>query len=194
MNAGNADQARIDDDQVGLIVEVFRMLADVTRVQVLWALVDRELSVNELAEFVDKPAPSVSQHLAKLRMARLVRTRRAGTTIYLQPGERARSPTGQRCGVQRRARRSGCPRPPPRRGRAAAPGRRSGSGAHPRPAQPRRRRQRRQRAGVQRDRYPRGQDQPGGARHHRRRAGRRRGVLRVRLPWRRTPFTTSPMR
>ena len=58
------------------------MLADPTRVQVLWALVDRELSVNELAEFVGKPAPSVSQHLAKLRMARLVRTRRAGTTIH----------------------------------------------------------------------------------------------------------------
>ncbi len=58
------------------------MLADPTRVQVLWALVDRELSVNELAEFVGKPAPSVSQHLAKLRMARLVSTRRAGTTIF----------------------------------------------------------------------------------------------------------------
>jgi DNA-binding transcriptional ArsR family regulator len=74
--------ARIDDDQAALIVEVFRMLADATRVQVLWALVDRELSVNELAEHVGKPAASVSQHLAKLRMARLVRTRRAGTTIY----------------------------------------------------------------------------------------------------------------
>jgi ArsR family transcriptional regulator, zinc-responsive transcriptional repressor len=82
MNADSADRARIDDDLVGLIVEVFRMLADPTRVQVLWALVDRELSVTELAEFVGKPAPSVSQHLAKLRMARLVRTRRAGTTIY----------------------------------------------------------------------------------------------------------------
>jgi len=82
MNADNPEWARIDDDHVGLIVEVFRMLADPTRVQVLWALVDRELSVSELAEFVGKPAPSVSQHLAKLRMARLVRTRRAGTTIY----------------------------------------------------------------------------------------------------------------
>ena len=58
------------------------MLADPTRIQVLWALTDQELSVNELAERVDKPAPSVSQHLAKLRMARLVRTRRAGTTIF----------------------------------------------------------------------------------------------------------------
>lgn len=67
---------------MGLVVEVFRMLADATRVQVLWALVDRELSVNDLAGHVGKPAPSVSQHLAKLRMARLVNTRRAGTTIY----------------------------------------------------------------------------------------------------------------
>lgn len=58
------------------------MLADATRVQVLWALVDREMSVNDLAEHVGKPAPSVSQHLAKLRMARLVRTRREGTTIF----------------------------------------------------------------------------------------------------------------
>lgn len=67
---------------MGLIVEVFRMLADATRVQVLWALTSREMSVNELAEHVGKPAPSVSQHLAKLRMARLVRTRREGTTIF----------------------------------------------------------------------------------------------------------------
>ena len=58
------------------------MLADATRVQVLWALVSREMSVNDLATHVGKPAPSVSQHLAKLRMARLVRTRREGTTIY----------------------------------------------------------------------------------------------------------------
>ena len=58
------------------------MLADATRVQVLWSLADREMSVNELAEHVGKPAPSVSQHLAKLRMARLVQTRREGTTIF----------------------------------------------------------------------------------------------------------------
>jgi DNA-binding transcriptional ArsR family regulator len=67
---------------VDLVVEVFRMLADATRVQVLWALVGREMSVNDLATHVGKPAPSVSQHLAKLRMARLVRTRRVGTTIF----------------------------------------------------------------------------------------------------------------
>ncbi|MGE0220419.1 ArsR/SmtB family transcription factor [Mycolicibacterium sp.] len=83
MNADTeACRRKLPDDQVALVVEVFRMLADATRVQVLWALVGREMSVNDLAEHVGKPAPSVSQHLAKLRMARLVRTRRSGTTIF----------------------------------------------------------------------------------------------------------------
>ena len=83
MNADSGiSSERLGDEQAALIVEVFRMLADATRIQVLWALVGAELSVNELAARIGKPAPSVSQHLAKLRMARLVRTRRAGTTIF----------------------------------------------------------------------------------------------------------------
>ena len=82
MNAGSESPSPIAEDQVRLVVEIFRMLADPTRIQVLWALTGAELSVNELAERVGKPAPSVSQHLAKLRMARLVHTRRSGTTIF----------------------------------------------------------------------------------------------------------------
>ena len=58
------------------------MLSDATRVQVLWAMLDGEMSVNELAEAVGKPAPGVSQHLAKLRMARLVSTRRQANQIF----------------------------------------------------------------------------------------------------------------
>jgi DNA-binding transcriptional ArsR family regulator len=67
---------------VDLAVEVFRMLADGTRVQLLRPLIDRELPVMELAAQVGKSATSVSQHLAKLRMARLVRTRREGTQVF----------------------------------------------------------------------------------------------------------------
>ncbi|MDO3013286.1 metalloregulator ArsR/SmtB family transcription factor [Mycobacteroides abscessus subsp. abscessus] len=82
MNADNESLRALAEDQASLVVEVFRMLADATRIQLLWALRDGELSVTELSERVGKPSPSVSQHLAKLRMARLVRTRRAGTTIF----------------------------------------------------------------------------------------------------------------
>ena len=58
------------------------MLADATRVQVLWALVGEEMSVNDLAVHCGKPAPSVSQHLAKLRLARIVSTRQEGTRVF----------------------------------------------------------------------------------------------------------------
>ena len=85
MDADTEQRRRsLPDDQVSLAVEVFRMLAEATRIQILWTLIDRELPVNELAESIGKPGPSVSQHLAKLRMARLVRTRRDGTQIFYQ--------------------------------------------------------------------------------------------------------------
>lgn len=59
------------------------MLADATRVKIVLALrASGELSVNRLAEVVDKSSAGVSQHLAKLRLARMVSTRREGTTVY----------------------------------------------------------------------------------------------------------------
>jgi DNA-binding transcriptional ArsR family regulator len=70
------------DDQVDLAVEVFRMLADTTRVKLLWLLLDAESSVNGLASAAGKSQTGVSQHLAKLRMARLVQTRRQGNQIF----------------------------------------------------------------------------------------------------------------
>jgi DNA-binding transcriptional ArsR family regulator len=69
------------DDQVDLAVEVFRMLADATRVRLLWVLLAGESPVNELAAALSKPQAAVSQHLAKLRMARLVVTRRHGAQV-----------------------------------------------------------------------------------------------------------------
>ncbi len=79
-----AEPAGLPADQVDLAVEVFRMLAEGTRIRILWALIDGEMAVNDIAHAVGKPGPSVSQHLAKLRMARLVRTRREGTQIFYQ--------------------------------------------------------------------------------------------------------------
>jgi ArsR family transcriptional regulator, zinc-responsive transcriptional repressor len=82
MHADSGVSGELPIEQAELAVEVFRMLSDTTRVRLLWSLIDEELAVNELVERVGKPAPSVSQHLAKLRMARLVRTRREGTQVF----------------------------------------------------------------------------------------------------------------
>ncbi len=58
------------------------MLADATRVRLILALRDGERSVNALAEAVDKSPAAVSQHLAKLRLARFVATRQEGTRVF----------------------------------------------------------------------------------------------------------------
>lgn len=79
MNAGNGEP----DADVELAAEVFRLLADPTRVAILRALSHaEELAVGDLAEVTAKRPSTVSQHLAKLRMARLVTTRKQGTTVF----------------------------------------------------------------------------------------------------------------
>jgi DNA-binding transcriptional ArsR family regulator len=71
-----------DAQFVELAVEVFAMLADATRVRIVLALRDGELPVNRLAEVVDKSPAAVSQHLAKMRLARMVATRQDGTRVF----------------------------------------------------------------------------------------------------------------
>ncbi|XKH54002.1 metalloregulator ArsR/SmtB family transcription factor [Citricoccus nitrophenolicus] len=71
-----------DSPYVELAVEVFSMLADPTRVRIILALRDAELAVGQLAERVDRSPAAVSQHLAKLRLARMVVTRQDGKRVF----------------------------------------------------------------------------------------------------------------
>ncbi|MHB1486126.1 MAG: ArsR/SmtB family transcription factor [Acidimicrobiales bacterium] len=68
--------------QVDRATETMRMLGDATRLRVLWALVQSERSVGDLAQLVGAQPAAVSQHLAKLRLARLVKTRREGNRVF----------------------------------------------------------------------------------------------------------------
>lgn len=82
MHADNSCALGPDSTYVELAVEVFAMLADATRVRIILALRDQELPVNSLAELVGKSPAAVSQHLAKLRLTRIVLTRQEGTKVY----------------------------------------------------------------------------------------------------------------
>ncbi|MBC7760561.1 MAG: helix-turn-helix transcriptional regulator [Candidatus Saccharibacteria bacterium] len=85
MNADmRCDGTEPDSQYVELAVEVFAMLADATRVRIILALGGEELSVNELADIVEKTPAAVSQHLAKLRLARFVTSRQEGTRVFYQ--------------------------------------------------------------------------------------------------------------
>ena len=61
---------------------VGRALADPKRLCVLESLSAGELSVSELAGRVACQVPNMSQHLAVLRSAGLVTTRREGSTVF----------------------------------------------------------------------------------------------------------------
>jgi DNA-binding transcriptional ArsR family regulator len=92
MNAGKHPcRLDVDSQYVELAVEIFAMLADATRVRIILALREGEMAVGALAEVVGKSPAAVSQHLAKMRLARIVSTRQDGTRVlYRLENEHAR--------------------------------------------------------------------------------------------------------
>ncbi|MGJ5895273.1 ArsR/SmtB family transcription factor [Streptomyces niveiscabiei] len=81
-----------DEDQADQAVAVLKAVADPSRYRLLWALTDRELPVSKLAEIIGAHVAATSQHLARLRGAGLVDSRREGTRIfYRAAGPRVRA-------------------------------------------------------------------------------------------------------
>ncbi|MBO0693071.1 MAG: winged helix-turn-helix transcriptional regulator [Acidimicrobiaceae bacterium] len=68
--------------QFALASETFKLLADPTRLRILWELLQEEHSVGDLARCVGAQPAAVSQHLARLRAAHLVRSRRQGNRMF----------------------------------------------------------------------------------------------------------------
>lgn len=70
------------EERVALAVDMLKLLADSTRLRIVWALLHGEHSVNELASHLGVNPAGVSQHLAKLRLARIVTVRREGNRAF----------------------------------------------------------------------------------------------------------------
>jgi ArsR family transcriptional regulator, zinc-responsive transcriptional repressor len=78
----DAQLVDLTDDQVAWASDTFKLLADPSRLRIVWTLLHGEHSVNSLAEHVGAQPSSVSQHLAKLHLARIVKRRREGTFFH----------------------------------------------------------------------------------------------------------------
>ena len=76
------EQAVSSDADRQRYASIGRALADPKRLCVLESLADGELSVRDLAGRVSCQVPNMSQHLAVLRGAGLVTTRRDGSTVF----------------------------------------------------------------------------------------------------------------
>lgn len=61
-----------------------RLLADPTRLRLVCALAQGESNVACLAELAGAGVPAISQHLAKLRLAGIVRARRDGQRVFYE--------------------------------------------------------------------------------------------------------------
>lgn len=66
---------------------VFKALGDPTRLRLLCLLLDGERCVCELTDAVEEAQPKISRHLAALRKAGLVATRRDGLWIHYRLAE-----------------------------------------------------------------------------------------------------------
>ena len=75
------DKSYRDPERYRLHAEVCRVLTDPKRLMLLDVLREGEHSVGDLAEELGCSLANASQHLAVLRSAGLVDTRRSGTTI-----------------------------------------------------------------------------------------------------------------
>jgi ArsR family transcriptional regulator, virulence genes transcriptional regulator len=58
------------------------IFSNARRIQILWALADRELSVGAIAEAVGSSMQNVSQHLSRMKDCNIVSSRREGQSIY----------------------------------------------------------------------------------------------------------------
>ncbi len=70
------------EDNLDKASQLLKAMASPTRLMLLCTLAEREKSVNELAAELELRQSTVSQHLSRLRLDRLVATRREAQTIY----------------------------------------------------------------------------------------------------------------
>ena len=69
-------------DHVSDVVGLLRTLSDPTRLRLLSALQDGEHSVTALCDQLQLAQPTISHHLGRLRLARLVANRRDGKQVF----------------------------------------------------------------------------------------------------------------
>jgi ArsR family transcriptional regulator len=74
---------QVDDRTVADLARLFKMLADTTRLQILLILSEQgETHVRAICDLLDQNQPAVSHHLALLRDAGLIDSRRSGKHNY----------------------------------------------------------------------------------------------------------------
>ena len=70
------------DEQLYDLAELFKIFGDSTRVKILYALLESELCVCDIAKLMEVTQSAVSHQLRVLKNSKLVKFRREGKTVY----------------------------------------------------------------------------------------------------------------
>ena len=71
-----------DENTLYDVAELFKNFADSTRIRILYCLIEKECSVNEIAEKLNMNQSAISHQLRILKNSKLIRHRREGKTVY----------------------------------------------------------------------------------------------------------------
>ena len=75
-------RAMPDDDTLIDLAELFKIFGDSTRVKILYALLEAELCVCDIAKLLEVSQSAVSHQLRVLKSSKLVKFRKEGKTVY----------------------------------------------------------------------------------------------------------------
>ena len=70
------------EEMVYDLVELFKVFGDVTRVKIIYALLESEMCVCDIASLLDMTQSAISHQLRVLKKARLVKLSKEGKTVF----------------------------------------------------------------------------------------------------------------
>lgn len=71
-----------NDEAIYSLAELFKIFGDPTRIKILYAMLDTERCVNDIAGLLEMSQSSVSHQLRILKTSKLVKSRREGKSIF----------------------------------------------------------------------------------------------------------------
>lgn len=78
---GIAPESMPDEELLYELADLFKVFGDTTRIKILYALMEQDLCVADLAEIIGASQSAVSHQLRTLKQARLVKFQRDGKNV-----------------------------------------------------------------------------------------------------------------
>ena len=78
---GIAPECMPDEELLYELADLFKVFGDTTRIKILYALMEQDLCVADLAEIIGASQSAVSHQLCTLKQARLVKFQRDGKNV-----------------------------------------------------------------------------------------------------------------